>query len=175
MAHLCDSRSRGSTLGHVAILPSLGTGMMSAQTSKALALVPRVLQSTPTLVVGGPGPETPGQRFLGFRYEEAKGPHKALAQLWELCRQWLWPEVRSKEQMLELLGLEQFLGTLLPEIQARVWGQWPGSPEEAAALVEGLRQELAGQGLQVRVGWVGLGLLPPKPGSQPPAGAGAGG
>ncbi|XP_030153326.1 myeloid zinc finger 1 isoform X1 [Lynx canadensis] len=91
-----------------------------------------------------PGPETARQRFRHFHYEEAVGPQEALAQLRELCRQWLQPEVHSKEQMLELLVLEQFLGALPPEIQARVEGQRPGSPEEAAALVEGLRQEPGG-------------------------------
>ncbi|XP_029782247.1 myeloid zinc finger 1 isoform X2 [Suricata suricatta] len=91
-----------------------------------------------------PGPETARQRFRHFHYEEAVGPQEALAQLRELCRRWLQPEVHSKEQMLELLVLEQFLGALPPEIQARVEGQRPGSPEEAAALVEGLRREPGG-------------------------------
>ncbi|XP_022347965.1 myeloid zinc finger 1 isoform X1 [Enhydra lutris kenyoni] len=91
-----------------------------------------------------PGPEAARQRFRHFHYEEALGPQEALAQLRELCRQWLQPEVHSKEQMLELLVLEQFLCALPPEIQARVEGQRPGSPEEAAALVEGLRQEPGG-------------------------------
>ncbi|XP_059237869.1 myeloid zinc finger 1 isoform X1 [Mustela nigripes] len=91
-----------------------------------------------------PSPEAARQRFRHFHYEEALGPQEALAQLRELCRQWLQPEVHSKEQMLELLVLEQFLCALPPEIQARVEGQRPGSPEEAAALVEGLRQEPEG-------------------------------
>ncbi|KAF5929446.1 hypothetical protein HPG69_007196 [Diceros bicornis minor] len=91
-----------------------------------------------------PGPEAARQRFRHFRYEETMGAREALARLRELCRQWLQPEVHSKEQMLELLVLEQFLGTLPPEIQARVRGQWPGSPEEAVALVEGLRREPGG-------------------------------
>ncbi|MXQ97674.1 hypothetical protein E5288_WYG007404 [Bos mutus] len=90
------------------------------------------------------GPEAARQRFRRFRYEEAAGPGQALAQLRELCRQWLRPEAHSKEQMLELLVLEQFLGVLPPEIQARVRGQQPGSPEEAAALVEGFRREPGG-------------------------------
>nr|XP_019567173.1 PREDICTED: zinc finger protein 446 isoform X2 [Rhinolophus sinicus] len=80
-------------------------------------------------------------RFRGFCYQEAAGPREALAQLRELCRQWLQPEVHTKEQMLELLVLEQFLGALPPEIQAWVRGQWPGSPEEAATLVEGLQHD----------------------------------
>ncbi|XP_051018390.1 myeloid zinc finger 1-like [Acomys russatus] len=91
-----------------------------------------------------PGPEAARLRFRCFRYEEAIGPREALAQLRELCRQWLRPEVHSKDQMLELLVLEQFLGALPPEIRTRVQGQWPGSPEEAAALVDRLRWELDG-------------------------------
>nr|XP_036848876.1 myeloid zinc finger 1 isoform X1 [Manis javanica] len=91
-----------------------------------------------------PGPEAARQRFRHFRYEEAAGPQEALAQLRALCRDWLRPEVRSKEQMLELLVLEQFLGALPPEIEACIRGQQPGSPEEAAALVEGLRRESGG-------------------------------
>lgn len=48
--------------------------------------------------------ETACLRFWRFCYGAA-GPHEALAQLHELCRQWLWPEVCSKEQVLELLVL----------------------------------------------------------------------
>ncbi|XP_007648297.1 myeloid zinc finger 1 isoform X1 [Cricetulus griseus] len=91
-----------------------------------------------------PGPEAARLRFRCFRYQEAVDPQEALAQLRELCHQWLRPEVHSKEQLLELLVLEQFLGALPPKIQARVQGQWPGSPEEAAALVDRLRWDLDG-------------------------------
>lgn len=73
--------------------------------------------------------------FRGFCYENTLGPRKALAQLHELCRQWLQPEVYTKEQMLDLLVLEQFLGTLPPEIQAWVGAQCPKSGEEAAILM----------------------------------------
>ncbi|XP_010584973.1 zinc finger protein 446 isoform X2 [Loxodonta africana] len=79
--------------------------------------------------------------FRQFRYQEATGPHEALARLRELCHQWLRPEVHSKEQMLELLVLEQFLGVLPLEIQAWVREQLPGSPEEAVALVEELQHD----------------------------------
>ncbi|XP_066126937.1 zinc finger protein 446 isoform X1 [Saccopteryx bilineata] len=86
-------------------------------------------------------PEAARLRFRGFSYQEVAGPQEALGQLQDLCRQWLKPEVHSKEQMLELLVLEQFLGVLPPEIQSWVRGQRPGSPEEAAALVEGLQRD----------------------------------
>ncbi|KAM4825931.1 zinc finger protein 446 isoform 2-T2 [Thomomys bottae] len=78
-------------------------------------------------------------KFRKFCYKEVAGPREALAQLRELCHQWLQPALCSKEQMLELLVLEQFLGSLPAEIQAWVRGQQPGSPEEAVALVERLQ------------------------------------
>nr|XP_055095876.1 zinc finger and SCAN domain-containing protein 22 isoform X4 [Symphalangus syndactylus] len=86
-------------------------------------------------------PEAARLRFRHFRYEEASGPHEALAHLRALCCQWLQPEARSKEQILELLVLEQFLGALPPEIQAWVGAQSPKSGEEAAVLVEDLTQD----------------------------------
>uniref|UniRef100_A0A8D2DEU5 Zinc finger protein 446 n=1 Tax=Sciurus vulgaris TaxID=55149 RepID=A0A8D2DEU5_SCIVU len=96
-------------------------------------------------------------RFRGFCYKEVAGPREALTRLRELCRQWLRPESCSKEQMLELLVLEQFVGTLPAEIQAWVQGQRPGSPEEAAALVEGLQHD-PGQLL----GWITAHILKPE-------------
>ncbi|KAM8787619.1 zinc finger protein 446 isoform 1-T1 [Rhynchonycteris naso] len=102
-------------------------------------------------------PEVARLRFRGFSYQEVAGPREALGQLQDLCRQWLKPEVYSKEQMLELLVLEQFLGMLPPEIQSWVRGQRPGSPEEAAALVEGLQHD-PGQLL----GWITAHVLKQK-------------
>nr|XP_005002560.1 zinc finger protein 446 isoform X2 [Cavia porcellus] len=103
------------------------------------------------------GPEGARLRFRGFCYKEVAGPREALAQLRELCRQWLRPESCSKEEILEMLVLEQFLGTLPPEIQAWVRRQQPGCPEEAAALVEGLQQD-PGQLL----GWIIAHILKPE-------------
>ncbi|XP_027287015.1 zinc finger protein 446 isoform X3 [Cricetulus griseus] len=102
-------------------------------------------------------PEAARLRFRGFCYEEVEGPREALSCLRDLCHQWLQPESCSKEQMIELLVLEQFLGVLPPEIQAWVRGQRPGSPEEAAALVEGLQLD-PGQLL----GWITAHILKPK-------------
>uniref|UniRef100_A0A286XVD3 Myeloid zinc finger 1 n=1 Tax=Cavia porcellus TaxID=10141 RepID=A0A286XVD3_CAVPO len=89
-------------------------------------------------------PEAARLRFRGFCYEEAVGPQETLVQLRELCHQWLQPELHSKEQIMELLVLEQFLGVLPPEIQAQVQERQPSSPGEAADLVDRLRWELGG-------------------------------
>ncbi|KAJ8796934.1 hypothetical protein J1605_017661 [Eschrichtius robustus] len=87
-------------------------------------------------------PEAARLRFRHFCFEEASNPREALARLREPCRQWLRPKARSKEQVLELLVLEQLLGALPPEIQARVRARCPESGEEAVALVEDLTQAL---------------------------------
>ncbi|KAI5131901.1 Zinc Finger Protein With Krab And Scan Domains 2 [Manis pentadactyla] len=85
--------------------------------------------------------ETLRKCFRQFCYEDVAGPHEAFSKLWELCCRWLKPEMRSKEQILELLVIEQFL-TILPEkIQPWAQKQCPESGEEAVALVIHLEKE----------------------------------
>lgn len=93
--------------------------------------------------------DSPWHRFRHFHLGDAPGPREALGLLRELCRDWLRPEVRSKEQMLELLVLEQFLSALPPDVQAWVCSRRPQSGEEAVALLEDL--------------WVSRGVRTPPP------------
>uniref|UniRef100_A0A8C9PZ37 Zinc finger and SCAN domain containing 20 n=1 Tax=Spermophilus dauricus TaxID=99837 RepID=A0A8C9PZ37_SPEDA len=96
------------------------------------------------------GPEASRQRFRQFQYSDAAGPHEAFSQLWALCCHWLRPEVRLKEQILELLVLEQFLTILPSEVQTWVQARHPQSGEEAVALVEDWHREARAAGQQVR-------------------------
>lgn len=86
--------------------------------------------------------ETCRQNFRNFPYPDLAGPRKALNQLRELCLKWLRPEIHSKEQILELLILEQFLTILPGEVRTWVKSQYPRSSEEVVTLVEDLTQIL---------------------------------
>ena len=83
-------------------------------------------------------PEAFRLRFRQFRYQEAAGPQEALRELQELCRRWLRPELHTKEQILELLVLEQFLGILPDRVRPWVVAQYPENCKTAASLVEGI-------------------------------------
>ncbi|XP_058902752.1 zinc finger protein 232 isoform X1 [Kogia breviceps] len=96
-----------------------------------------------------PSQEIFRQRFRQLCYQETPGPREALSRLRVLCCEWLRPERHTKEQILELLVLEQFL-TILPEkLQSWVRGHHPKSGEEAVTVLEDLEKELDEPGLQV--------------------------
>ncbi|XP_052503982.1 zinc finger protein 165 [Budorcas taxicolor] len=78
--------------------------------------------------------------FRQFCYQDSPGPRDALSQLRELCCQWLKPETQTKEQILELLILEQFLAILPGDLQAWVREHYPESGEEAVTLLEDLER-----------------------------------
>ncbi|XP_054854192.1 zinc finger and SCAN domain-containing protein 23-like [Eublepharis macularius] len=80
--------------------------------------------------------ETWRQRFRQFCYPEAKRPLEVCGQLRELCYQWLRPDTHTKEQILDLLILEQFLTILPKETQSWVRGQGPETCTQAVTLLE---------------------------------------
>ncbi|XP_048345077.1 zinc finger and SCAN domain-containing protein 31-like isoform X2 [Sphaerodactylus townsendi] len=80
--------------------------------------------------------ETQRRRFRQFCYREAEGPREVCGRLRELCRQWLEPERHTKEQILELVILEQFLTILPGEIQSWVREGGPGNCSQAVVLAE---------------------------------------
>ncbi|KAM3847863.1 zinc finger protein 18-like [Vipera latastei] len=85
------------------------------------------------------------QHFRRFRYQEAEGPRRAYSQLQEHCQRWLKADVCTKEQIVELLILEQFLAILPPEMQRWVRACSPENCSQAVALVEdflGKKEEL---------------------------------
>lgn len=59
------------------------------------------------------------QMFRKFRYEDGSGPRDVLRHLLELARQWLRPDINTKEQIIEMLVQEQFLVVLPEELRAR--------------------------------------------------------
>ncbi|XP_061476289.1 zinc finger and SCAN domain-containing protein 16-like [Rhineura floridana] len=80
------------------------------------------------------------QHFRLFRYEEARAPQEACGRLRQLCHRWLEPERRTKEQILDLVVLGQFLSILPREMQGWVRGQRPATCSQAADLAEDFLQ-----------------------------------
>lgn len=76
------------------------------------------------------------QHFRQFRFHKAEGPQRSYAQLRDLCRAWLKPEERTKEEILDLLILEHFLAVLPGKMQSWVRECEPETCTEAVAAAE---------------------------------------
>uniref|UniRef100_A0A452S679 Zinc finger with KRAB and SCAN domains 4 n=1 Tax=Ursus americanus TaxID=9643 RepID=A0A452S679_URSAM len=126
--------------------PGLLTGVLTVKVEEDDAPAPATEAGAPGSPA--PGPERSRRRFRGFRYPEAEGPREALSRLRELCRRWLQPETHSKEQIVELLVLEQFLTILPGDLQAWVREQHPESGDEVVVLLEYLQTQLEEPGPQ---------------------------
>ncbi|XP_074928073.1 uncharacterized protein LOC116819424 isoform X4 [Chelonoidis abingdonii] len=76
---------------------------------------------------------------LQFRSDAAQpgeAPREMLARLSWAARHWLRPGERTKEQIVDVVVREQFLGALRADVRAWVTARKPRSSEEAAALAE---------------------------------------
>ncbi|XP_060094656.1 zinc finger protein 850-like [Heteronotia binoei] len=80
------------------------------------------------------------QHFRRFCYQETDGPRGAYSRLQEFCHGWLRAEKHSKEQILEVVILEQFLSILPPEVQSWVREHGPETCSQAVALAEDFMQ-----------------------------------
>ncbi|XP_026548126.1 zinc finger and SCAN domain-containing protein 21-like [Notechis scutatus] len=76
------------------------------------------------------------QHFRRFCYQPSEGPRMACRWLKKFCWGWLQPEKRTKDQILELVILEQFLEILPLEIQRRIRGYGAETCSLAVALAE---------------------------------------
>ncbi|XP_061469529.1 uncharacterized protein LOC133378931 [Rhineura floridana] len=82
------------------------------------------------------GSEAQRRLFRQLCYRDAQGPREVYGRLWELCHQWLMPERLTKEQILDLVILEQLVAVLPSEMGSWVTEQGCESCLEAVALTE---------------------------------------
>ncbi|XP_015264138.1 PREDICTED: zinc finger protein OZF-like [Gekko japonicus] len=78
---------------------------------------------------------------MTLRQTDAEGPQGICQQLRQLCLRWLKPERHTKEQILELVVLEQFLIILPQELQEWVREGRPQTCAQAVALAQGFLQK----------------------------------
>lgn len=96
------------------------------------------LAQDPDAIVGGSptDSEFSRQRFRNFLYVEFVGPRKTLSKLRNLCLDWLQPEIHTKEEIIELLVLDQYLSILPERIKPWVQARRPQTCEKLVALLE---------------------------------------
>lgn len=80
-------------------------------------------------------------RFRKFQYKEAARPRDVFNKLLELCSEWLKPKMCSKEQMVKLLTLEQYLTIMPQELETWETELCPESTERILSLLEEIQMK----------------------------------
>ncbi|XP_044307857.1 uncharacterized protein LOC123034520 isoform X2 [Varanus komodoensis] len=88
------------------------------------------------------GQEASRQRFRMGRILPGEAPQDLLSRLSEAAQQWLCPWQHSKDQIVDMVILEQFLSVLPPGMQAWLRAREPSSSKEAVQLAETYVREL---------------------------------
>ncbi|KAM6472280.1 uncharacterized protein PHA67_004615 isoform 1-T3 [Liasis olivaceus] len=105
------------------------------------------------------------QHFRQLCYQEAEGPRELCRHLQELCHEWLKPEKHTKDQILDLVTLEQFLAILPSDMQSWLRENTPRTCAQAVSLAEDFlvgQQEVKGWSKQMMGMMEGESEKPPR-------------
>ncbi|XP_048373881.1 zinc finger protein 570-like [Sphaerodactylus townsendi] len=113
-----------------------GQALLACNVPESLSTQDYNLAKERILNLYGVTPEKQRRCFRQFQYQEAGGPREAYGKLRTLGHRWLKPEKHTKEEILELLFLEQFLSILPQEMQSWVRECGPDTCAQAVDLAE---------------------------------------